>query len=108
MEEEMDIRILEEREAAIRQLEDDITNVNDIFKDLACMVHEQGEVIDTIEGNIDVGAARVEAGTQELAKASRYQTSARKKIFFICLLLLVARGMFRGAADVSPSEKVTK
>ena len=50
-----------------------MTNVNEIFKDLACMVHDQGVVVDTIEGNIEAGAARVEAGTQELAKASRYQ-----------------------------------
>ncbi len=49
MEEEQNIEELQERERSIRQLESDIVDVNTIFKDLATMVHEQGEMIDSIE-----------------------------------------------------------
>jgi t-SNARE complex subunit (syntaxin) len=49
MEEEQNIEELQERERSIRQLESDIIDVNTIFKDLATMVHEQGEMIDSIE-----------------------------------------------------------
>merc|ERR1719282_1692823 len=49
LEEEDRLKELEERERSMRQLESDITDVNTIFKDLATMVHEQGEVIDSIE-----------------------------------------------------------
>ena len=45
MEQDVDLGMLHERENAIRQLESDITDVNQIFKDLGMLVHEQGEVI---------------------------------------------------------------
>merc|ERR1712106_190460 len=44
---------MQERENAIAQLEADIADVNMIFKDLASMVHDQGEIIDSIENNIE-------------------------------------------------------
>ena len=44
---------LQERERSIRQLESDIVDVNTIFKDLATMVHEQGEMVDSIEQNVE-------------------------------------------------------
>lgn len=37
----------------IRQLESDIVDVNKIFKDLACMVHDQGSLVDSIEENVE-------------------------------------------------------
>ncbi|KAG8123838.1 hypothetical protein E2320_019189 [Naja naja] len=42
---EDDLRLIEERESAIRQLESDILDINEIFKDLGMMIHEQGDVI---------------------------------------------------------------
>jgi len=42
------VNALQEREQAIRQLEANIVDVNQIFKDLALMVHEQGELVDSI------------------------------------------------------------
>ncbi|CAK6962577.1 syntaxin-7 [Scomber scombrus] len=42
---EEDLRLIQERESSIRQLESDITDINDIFKDLGMMVHEQGDMI---------------------------------------------------------------
>ncbi len=53
LEEEYNIEQLQERERSIRQLESDIVDVNTIFKDLATMVHEQGEVVDSIEANVE-------------------------------------------------------
>ena len=41
MEEEQNLEQLQERERAVRQLEADIGDVNQIFKDLAAMVHDQ-------------------------------------------------------------------
>ncbi|XP_025928597.1 syntaxin-7 isoform X1 [Apteryx rowi] len=42
---EDDLRLIEERESSIRQLEADIMDINEIFKDLGMMIHEQGDVI---------------------------------------------------------------
>ena len=41
LEEEQNVQQLEERERAVRQLEADIMDVNQIFKDLAALVHDQ-------------------------------------------------------------------
>uniref|UniRef100_A0A8C5JZP4 Syntaxin 12 n=1 Tax=Jaculus jaculus TaxID=51337 RepID=A0A8C5JZP4_JACJA len=42
---EQDLELIKERETAIRQLEADILDVNQIFKDLAMMIHDQGDMI---------------------------------------------------------------
>jgi len=83
MEEECDLELLRDREQAIRKIEGDIVEVNQIFKDLATMVHDQGEVIDSIEANVESTTIHVQEGTQQLAKARDYQAKARRKT---CLL----------------------
>ena len=52
---------------------EDIVEVNQIFKDLATMVHEQGEVIDSIEANVETASIQVNEGTAQLSKARDYQ-----------------------------------
>ncbi|XP_068603175.1 syntaxin-12 isoform X1 [Brachionichthys hirsutus] len=42
---EEDLDLIKDRETNIRQLESDIMDVNQIFKDLAVMIHDQGEMI---------------------------------------------------------------
>ena len=41
LEEEQNLEYLHERERSVAQLESDIGDVNQIFKDLAAMVHDQ-------------------------------------------------------------------
>ncbi|XP_054604342.2 syntaxin-7 isoform X1 [Nothobranchius furzeri] len=83
---EEDLRLIQERESAIRQLESDITDINDIFKDLGMMVHEQGDMIDSIEANVETADNCVQNASQQLTQAASYQQSHRKKI---CILLIV-------------------
>ncbi|KAG1682907.1 Syntaxin-7 [Nymphon striatum] len=73
LEEDVNIEALKEREKSIKQLESDIVDVNTIFKDLATMVHEQGDIIDSIEANIDHSTINVQDGTKQLAKARASQ-----------------------------------
>ncbi|XP_066555306.1 syntaxin-7 isoform X1 [Amia ocellicauda] len=42
---EEDLMLIKERETTIRQLESDILDINEIFKDLGMMIHEQGDTI---------------------------------------------------------------
>ncbi|XP_061098154.1 syntaxin-7 isoform X1 [Conger conger] len=42
---EDDLQLILERESSIRQLESDIMDINEIFKDLGMLVHDQGEMI---------------------------------------------------------------
>lgn len=72
---EMDVNLvqLQEREAALRKLENDIVDVNTIFKDLAVMVHDQGEVIDSIESNVETVNINVQNANSNLQSAAKYQ-----------------------------------
>lgn len=75
IEEDVDIQLLQEREQAIRKIESDIVEVNQIFKDLATLVHDQGEIIDSIEANIESTNIQIHEGNEQLVKASDYSVS---------------------------------
>ncbi|XP_062323997.1 syntaxin-7 isoform X2 [Osmerus eperlanus] len=84
-----DLQLIQERESAIRQLESDITDINDIFKDLGMMVHEQGDMIDSIEANVETADVCVQSATQQLAQAANYQSKSRKKMCILIVVLVV-------------------
>lgn len=71
--EEIDLRALEEQERAIRELEENIANVNEIYKKLGALVYEQGSIVDSIEASVENTATFVEEGAQQLHQASRYR-----------------------------------
>ena len=90
LEEEQNLEYLQERERSVAQLEADIGDVNQIFKDLAAMVHDQvlmrgsmkkeksslfyqGEMVDSIEANVESASIRVNEGSDQLRMAERYQ-----------------------------------
>lgn len=87
MEQDVDIAQLRERESALRRLENDIVDVNMIFKDLAVMVHDQGEVIDSIESNVENVQIRVHEANNHLESAKKSQQAARKKKFIFFLII---------------------
>ncbi|XP_041484381.1 syntaxin-12-like isoform X2 [Lytechinus variegatus] len=84
-----DLTLIQEREEQIRQIEATMLDVNEIFKDLSMMVSEQGEMIDSIEANVDRAGDNVEEGTKQLATASKYQKKARKKMCCIFMILAI-------------------
>jgi len=66
--------------------------VNQIFQELAKMVHEQGEVIDSIEAHVEEAQITTQQGTEELSRAATYQSKARRKkafIFGVLILILI-------------------
>ncbi|CAL8102031.1 unnamed protein product [Orchesella dallaii] len=89
MEDETTIEETRQREQAIRQLESDILDVNQIFKELATMVHEQGETIDSIEANIESAHIQVEEGVRQVSQAHTYQNKARIRKLQICIALFI-------------------
>ncbi|XP_022240893.1 syntaxin-12-like isoform X2 [Limulus polyphemus] len=89
IEDEVDLELLREREQSIKKLESDIVDVNQIFKDLASMVYEQGEIIDSIEANVESSAIHVEQGTQQLVKARHHQAKVRRKKCFLVVFGII-------------------
>lgn len=73
MENDVNLTQLREREAALVKLESDITDINTIFKDLAVMVHDQGEIIDSIESNVEQVNIRVHDANVNLESARKSQ-----------------------------------
>lgn len=87
MQEEIDLQALEEQERTIRELEDNINGVNEIYKNLGALVFEQGNVIDSIESSVEHTTVFVSEGTEQLRKASHYQNQLRKKKLCIAAVL---------------------
>ncbi|CAA0825464.1 Syntaxin-22 [Striga hermonthica] len=67
--------IIDEREQGIQEIQQQIGEVNEIFKDLAVLVHEQGTMIDDIGSNIEGAHAATAQGKSQLVKAAKTQRS---------------------------------
>lgn len=77
-----------EREGEIRQIEQSVGELNELFRDVAHIVREQGDMIDTIDHNVENTLQDTRGADVELRSASRYQKAARNKA--CCLLLILA------------------
>ncbi|KAF8364544.1 hypothetical protein HHK36_033485 [Tetracentron sinense] len=78
--------IIEERELGIQEIQQQIGEVNEIFKDLAVLVHGQGAMIDDIDSNVENTYVATVQATSQLAKASKTQKSNSS---LTCLLLVI-------------------
>ncbi|KAI4371516.1 hypothetical protein MLD38_019741 [Melastoma candidum] len=78
--------IIEEREQGIHEIQNQIGEVNEIFKDLAVLVNEQGTMIDDISTHIDNAHAATALGKSHLVKAAKTQ---RANSSLACLLLVM-------------------
>ncbi|KAL8266979.1 hypothetical protein R6Q59_004323 [Mikania micrantha] len=82
--------IIEERDQGIQEIQNQIGEVNEIFKDLAVLVHEQRTMIDDIGSNIENSHAATSQARSHLAKASKTQRSNSSMVKF-CVNYLFAR-----------------
>ncbi|VDM71768.1 unnamed protein product, partial [Strongylus vulgaris] len=57
---QINLNEIKERQQALQQLEQDIGDVNQIFADLARIVHDQGDMVDSIEANVEHAQIHVE------------------------------------------------
>lgn len=80
--------LIVERESEIRNIEQSVGELNELFRDVAHIVHEQGAQLDTISGNVQNVATDTQHADIELRSANRYQKSARGKA--CCLLVILA------------------
>ncbi|KHG16774.1 Syntaxin-22 -like protein [Gossypium arboreum] len=78
--------IIEERELGIQEIQQKIGEVNEIFKDLAVLVHEQGDLIDDIGTHIENSQVATVQAKSHLVKATKIQRSSSS---LACLLLVI-------------------
>lgn len=98
LQDEIDLQALEEQERTIRELEDNIVGVNEIYKKLGALVYEQGQTIDSIEANVENASVFVQQGGEQLRSANRYAVSlsASSDRFSIKLILISPHRHKRG------------
>lgn len=85
----LNVEEIREREESVRKLESDIVEVNHIFKDLAQIIHTQGETVDSIEQSIFRATEEVSRGAQEIARAREYQDRSRRKKFYLAMIFFI-------------------
>ncbi|XP_018092905.1 syntaxin 16 S homeolog isoform X2 [Xenopus laevis] len=81
--------MVEERERELRQIVQSISDLNEIFRELAGMVVEQGTVLDRIDYNVEQACVKTEDGLKHLQKAEQYQKKNRKMLIILILFVLV-------------------
>ncbi|ORZ16578.1 t-SNARE [Absidia repens] len=80
--------LITEREGEIQGIEQGISELNEVFRDLGMLVNEQDSGIQSIYGNVINIAQNTRQAADELTTANRHQKSARKNM--CCFLLIIA------------------
>lgn len=95
--------LIEEREGDIREIEAGILELNEIFRDLGTIVHEQQSMLDNIESNVISIANDTAGASSELTTAHAYQRKAGRRmlclLMIFCIVLAVRGDRGRARAD---------
>eukprot|EP00760_Papus_ankaliazontas_P028640 PhM_4_TR3822/c0_g1_i1/m.61657 len=84
-------QIIETRNEVIR-IEKSIRELQQLFVDLAALVHEQGEILNDISDNMTTTMEYMEEGVKQMKQARKYNRKSRKKMMWaiLCLLIIIA------------------
>ncbi|XP_059668648.1 syntaxin-121 [Cornus florida] len=80
---------IQERHEAVKEIERNLKELNQVFMDMAVLVQAQGEELDDIESQVARANSYVRGGTQQLHKAKRLQINSRKWSCYGIILLLI-------------------
>lgn len=83
---------IQQKQDALLEIERDVLEIQSMFNDLAYLVEEQGEHLNTIENNVTSVKVQTEEARQELKVAETYQKKSRKKqcyLLLCCLIILL-------------------
>jgi len=86
--------MIEEREQEILEIEEGITELNEVFRDLGTFVNEQQSLLDNIETNVSSIAVNTQQASSELRVANEYQRKSRNTMCFIFIILFIIAIIF--------------
>ncbi|XP_042481151.1 syntaxin-22-like [Macadamia integrifolia] len=81
--------IIEEREQGIKDVQQEIGQANEIFRDLAVLVHEQGVVIDDIQSNIEASSSATTQAKVQLSKAHKSVKSRSSWCWWVLMIFVL-------------------
>ncbi|XP_073028041.1 syntaxin-125-like [Primulina eburnea] len=81
---------IQERHDAVKEIEKNLTELHQIFLDMAALVESQGQQLNDIESHVSHASSFVRRGTEQLQEAREYQKSSRKCTCIAIVLIIVA------------------
>ena len=83
------INEIQERHDAVKDLENNLKELHQVFLDMAVLVQHQGEQLDDIESHVQRANSFVRGGTQQLQTARKLQKNSRKWTCFAIIIVLI-------------------
>ncbi|PRQ53031.1 hypothetical protein RchiOBHm_Chr2g0162001 [Rosa chinensis] len=88
------IQEIQERRDAVKEIEQSLIELHQVFLDMAALVDAQGQQLNDIESQVARASSFVRGGTVQLEQAKEYQKSSRKCICIgivlaICLVIIL-------------------
>mmetsp|Transcript_12378 Transcript_12378/g.34928 ORF Transcript_12378/g.34928 Transcript_12378/m.34928 type:complete len:136 (+) Transcript_12378:451-858(+) len=81
--------LIEDRQREIKKIETNMAELNEIFRDLNDIVHDQDVMVNNIVTNLEDAHGDVEAGISELQEAKTVQKKSRYRM---CLIIAIIVG----------------
>ncbi|KAG2263299.1 hypothetical protein Bca52824_070378 [Brassica carinata] len=83
------INEIQERHDAVKDIEKSLNELHQVFLDMAVLVQNQGEQLDTIEDSLKRTNTIIRSGADQLVKARFYQKNTRKWTCYAVLILII-------------------
>ncbi|KAL6045695.1 Syntaxin-7 [Balamuthia mandrillaris] len=84
---DVDEKLIRERNEQIHQIELDLQELGEVFRDVSTLVHDQGEILTTVETQASTAKANTDYAVEELEVSNKLQCAARRKM--CCLGIIV-------------------
>ncbi|KAK8803182.1 hypothetical protein WA588_002333 [Blastocystis sp. NMH] len=81
--------IIRERHEDILALSAEMNQVQTVFRDLATMINDQGEMVEDIESNMTSAAEQSKQGVRQVLLAKSQQKSSRRKCWTLLVLIVL-------------------
>ncbi len=81
--------LITDRAQGIKQIETQVTDLNQAFNSLNNIIVEQQPLFNDIENNIELATNNTTGGVHNIQKASVYQRRARYKLCWLLLIFIV-------------------
>jgi len=95
---------IQDRHREIVQIEASVSELHELFVDMAILVESQGAVLDVVEHNVNSAILDTGEGVDQMASANKHQQKGRKKMYIIIgigivIVIVLLVGLIGGLAN---------